>query len=309
MKALLDLYKVPVIGPIDVLSIGIDGTVLTNQGTLKGKIVVEATETGELIPASLRHPVDPLCKQSVTWVADIKEPGTPGNRIGDLTYPVDDAYITKLSDWWISGKYYWAGLTGQEGLPIYRRSHQLDGTVTIGLNWMNDAATPTESKDLTMQQLVFLGSHGYQDWVWSLHEIPYTRTSDFRLNGEAHLGATVRGVDTFPDSAALGMYRADYHGTTCPNLEASEPYGTYDIPLGIGVPVTKVPILVALGRSGDISDVRATSFRMQPNEVDFGEAIGTLASLAVEQDALPQDVPVSDVRNILRSYGSLVDVP
>lgn len=310
MKAWINVFdsNIKIVGPVDVLSIGLDGSVVTSDGTLNAKIVIEATETGELIPVSLRHPVEALCKQHVTWVANITEPGSPGARIGDLVYPTDSGYITKLADWWGSGKYHWAGLTGEEGLPVYRRSHTLDGRVVLGLNWLNDAATSAESKDLTMQQLVFLGSHGYQDWTWELNEIPYRRTSDYRLDGESYLGATPRGVDSFPDSVAIGNYRSDYHGTDCPALEASEPYGQYDVPLGIGVPVIRVPVLVAMPRSGDISDVRATSFRPQPNEADFGEAIGDLASLAIEQGVLPQDVSIDDVRRLLVATGSQVDV-
>ena len=305
----LNAFDVRLVGPVDVFNIGVDGTVQTSEGSISGNIVIEATETGELIPTSLRHPVDPLCKQRSTWVAGIREPGSGGARIGDISYPTrSPAYSALLNDGWVSGNYHWAGLSGQEGLPVYRRTHDLNGDLVIYLNWMNDDADPVMSKDKTMQQLVFLASHGYADWTWGMRPIPYVRTSNYRLNGQTTLGAAPRGVDSWPDSVAVASYRTDYHGDACGTLNEAEPYGQYDIPIGIGIPSVTVPILVAMPRSADITDMRSTSFRMQPDEMNFGEAMGTLAAIASREGVLPQDVPVSEVRAVLISREAKVDV-
>ena len=310
MLSWLNYYGVTLVGPVDAYRIGTDGSVYTSAGVMHGQVVVEATETGELIPVSLRHRVDPACKQQSTWVASVRQPGAGGLKIKDLQYPTDPAYMAHLADWWTSTQYHWAGLSGEIGFSVYRRTHDLNGEVEIYLNWMNDDSSVAVSHYKTMQMLVFLGQHGYGEWRYEVRPIPYTRTSDYRLNGVSYLGATPRGVDSFADSAIVARYRTDNHGASCAAITGAvqEPYGDYDVPLGIGIPAARVPILVAMPRSGNISDIRATSLRMQPDELGFGEAIGVLAGLSVQTNRLPQDVPVADVRSVLVGAGGRVDV-
>ncbi len=303
----LNLYGVTLVGPVDVIEIRTDGSVVTADGVLRAKVVVEATETGELIPVALRREVDSLCKQHTTWVAGIREHEAEGNRLSDINLPVDTEYRDFFEQQWLSGS-MWNGLNGRDGIPVYRRTHDLNGDLVIYLNWMNDAITPEESRHKTMQQLMFLADHGYGGWRWGLRSIPYIRTSDYRLNGQDHLGATERGVDSWPNSVSVSNYRADYHGDACTKLEGAEPYGLYDVPIGIGVPAKRVPVLVAMPRSGDVSDLRATSLRMQPDEITFGEAIGALAGWAAAQDVLPHDVNISALRVRLEEHKADIDV-
>lgn len=302
----LNYYGVTLVGPVDVLEIGTNGVVTTADGILRSKIVIEATETGELIPPSLRRAVPANCKQSVTWVAGVREPGYGGAKLKDLVYPTDSQYMALLEDWWVSGAYHWAGLTGAEGLPVYRRTHDLNGDLVIYLNWMNDAVSAEVSRDLTYQMLVFLAGKGYGNWRWGMRSAPYLRTSDFRLNGQYRLGSVQRDVDSFSDSVSVSSYRTDAHGSVCGLVE--EPYGAYDVPMRIGIPGDRVPVLVAMPRSADVSDSRATSFRMQPDEITFGEGMGTLASIAASRGVLPHDVPFEDVRRVLVKMGAKVDV-
>lgn len=307
LRAWLLAYDVDLVGPVDVIEIRTDGSVVTTNGTLKGSVVIEATETGELIPVELRREVASECKQHVTWVAGIREPGAGGQLLGDIDYPTDPEYMALLADEWANAR-MWNGLNGHDGFPVYRRTRDDNGDLVIYLNWLNDAVTAEASKDLTMQQLVFLSDNGYDDWRWGMRPEPYIRTSDYRLNGIDHLGDAPRGVDNHSDSVAVAHYRADYHGVTCAETEHSEDFGWYDIPIGVGIPAERVPILVAMPRSTDISDVRSTSFRMQPNEVNWGEAMGMLAAMAVRDDVLPHDVNVNMLRSELVLDGAMIDV-
>jgi len=304
----LNFYGVRLVGPTPVISIGTDGSVTTPSKVFRANVVIEATETGKLIPAPLRRVVSPTCKQDVTWVAGLRQPGLGGSKVEDFVYPTNPSYMKLLNDWWTNPKYHWAGLTGEQGLPVYRRTHDLNGDLVIYLNWMNDAPTAGVSLDRTKQMIVFLASKGYGEWRWELRPQPYIRTSDFRLNGQQRLGATPRGVDSYFNSVSVSQYRTDYHGVTCGGMNAAEPYGNYDIPMGIGIPKIRVPILVAMPRSADITDMRSTSFRMQPDEITFGEAMGTLGAIAALRGVLPQDVPPSDVRSSLIKNGARVDV-
>ncbi len=291
----------------DVYEIKTNGVIRTNIGELRGKVVVEATETGELIPTSLRRSVSPLCRQKTTYVAGLRNGGN-GARLSTYSVPISPGYNALLNDWWTTGKYHWAGLTGLQGLPVYRRTHDLNGELVVYLNWMNDAATASESYNNTKQMLAFLATKGYGNWMYGFRKAPYIRTSDFRLNGQTHLGNTPRNVDSFASSVAVAGYRADYHGTGCPTAsEGAEPYGIYDIPAGIGIPAQRVPIIVAMPRSGDVSDTKAASLRMQPDEIGFGEAMGKIAEIAAKKNILPQDVNINEVRSLLQLRGAKID--
>lgn len=153
--------------------------------------------------------------------------------------------------------------------------------------------------------------------------IPYIRESQ-RLIGEYTLtGGDIRresqgaiSVVGFPDSIAVGDYPDDLHA-----CDAAEDYesdlehisdrpmtarsGPFEIPLRSLIP-EKVDGLLAAEKNISQSRLANGATRLQPITMLTGEAVGTLAALAVEKGIQPRAVPADEVQIALLKEGSML---
>ncbi len=107
------------------------------------------------------------------------------------------------------------------------------------------------------------------------------------------------------DTVALGSYIIDIHegngaGTIVKRIK---PYG---IPYGCTVS-KDIDNLMFSGRCASLDAVVMSSARVMPTCMAIGEAAGVGAALAVQQQILPAQVDVKEVRNILRNSNVILE--
>lgn len=120
------------------------------------------------------------------------------------------------------------------------------------------------------------------------------------------------------DSIGLGAYRVDSHvvrrvldasGFVRGEGQLNAPVKPYQIPLGILFPQSSEVENLVVSVAVSASHVAWTSVRMEPQLMTMGEAAGVVAAIAAERSVPVQDVPYSNVAEILRSRGGIFKVP
>ena len=153
--------------------------------------------------------------------------------------------------------------------------------------------------------------------------LPYIRESN-RLIGEYTLTAgDIRrerqggiSVVGFPDSIAVGDYPDDLHGCHAPedmeieleHLSDRPPgfrFGPFEVPLRSLIP-EKVDGLLVAEKNISESRIANGATRLQPITMLTGQAVGTLAALAVEQGVQPRSVAADRVQIALLETGSVL---
>ena len=304
-------------------------TVANDEYVVTAEVWVEATETGEMIPESLRRAIPDECQQDTTHVLVLSEPSLDDTRptVADFANGVvaDAEWFAFWQGTWETGvavspygkewkPWYTVGGPGVyptlfDNMALYRRTTDLDGRVHLPINWGNDGRTAEDSVYAGEQLIAFLATTEMSDWNVEFTSENYQRTSLYRLNGTTHMAEAPRGepinagaskgADSWTDSIGIGgTYRADFHGQEgqCEGVEGAEPYGAYDVPAGVFLPAERANLLVGMPRSGDVSHLVATSIRMQPPELDLGWSVGVWAAMAAEADLLPHDIDVDVLR-------------
>ncbi|RME11187.1 MAG: FAD-dependent oxidoreductase [Bacteroidetes bacterium] len=277
--------------------------VVTGIGTFVSDVVVEATEDGSMIPASMSW--QPQCQQPDTLAYMIVPPNEPHDGL------ISEFKNYGYPDLSQQAKDYLLGNDPQtpEFLRFngYRYTVSLRGNDGYGLNRFNDAYTYENAKDKTYQQLSFLANQPqYANWAYLKPYYLYNRTSEYRLIGKYHKTNAPRGVNSHYFSIAVFGYRADSHGGC--DVNATEPDGQYDFPAWSCMPANGTNFLVAMPRSCDISDLVASSARMQPDELDAGEGIGLLAATAAHYNINVTNVSPELVMSRLEQVGQKVKV-
>lgn len=311
-----------------------DGLVSNDDYVIDAEVWVEATETGEMIPVDLRREISDECQQDITLVFILSEPSTLDDNPTVAEFAASIEVDPEWNAFWRSAWEYGHGVTPNghswaqywrvadgahptffDNLSMYRRTTGLDGRVHLPLNWGNDGRTVEDSIHYGEQAMVVLADTEFADWHVEQMTEPYQRTSHYRLNAVDFMESAPRNVDSHPDSIGLGgNYFADFHGHEgqCDGVLGSEPWGQYDVPAGVFLPEERTNLLVAMPRSANVSDVVAASIRMHPPELELGWSIGVWAAMAAEQDVLPHDVDIDELRQRKLdsdTYAPIVDVP
>ncbi len=181
------------------------------------------------------------------------------------------------------------------------------------------------------------GGHGFPglrlrpDWMGSddgLAKAPYIRESR-RIRAEftvleEHLGrqqrsqllgqpeATVRAAD-FHDSVGVGAYAIDLHPTSSGDNYIDFETCPFQIPLGALLPVRLENLLPACKNMGT-THLTSGCYRLHPVEWGIGEAVGCLASFALQQHCSPRAVRqqperMADFQKFLISQGVEIQWP
>ena len=82
--------------------------------------------------------------------------------------------------------------------------------------------------------------------------------------------------------------------------------GSYDIPLGCLIPKGMKNLTMA-GRCLSSDRVAHSSARVMGTCMATGQAVGTAAALCAQRDICPTELPVQELRQILRQQGAILD--
>lgn len=112
----------------------------------------------------------------------------------------------------------------------------------------------------------------------------------------------------FPDPVLHAGYPIDIHSTKPGQGDKSvhlRAEGAYQIPLRCLLP-GKPENLVLAGRAISATHEAAAAIRVSPLAMAIGQAAGTLAAMAVQQQSTPQQIPYSELRHRMLSQGVML---
>lgn len=118
----------------------------------------------------------------------------------------------------------------------------------------------------------------------------------------------VLGGRQFPDAIAQGSYDVDIHNPagTGTVIKCLPPGKHYDIPYRCLIPL-EIDNLLVSGRPISATHAAHSSIRIMPICMATGEAAGTAAAMAVQQNIKPNQVDVSVLQEKLRAQGAMID--
>ena len=90
--------------------------------------------------------------------------------------------------------------------------------------------------------------------------------------------------------------------------EESSRYGIFEVPIGVFLPTEVDGFLPAMARGAGVDRAISSSVRVHPPELNGGQVVGVILSLALDQGTRPQDLNPQDVRQMLDSLGAYVDL-
>lgn len=129
-----------------------------------------------------------------------------------------------------------------------------------------------------------------------------------RIIGEYYLtGDEVSNGIKREDGVCKGGHEIDIHGKDKNHLRKTiKNAGSYDIPYGCLIPKGMKNLLMA-GRCLSADRVAHSSARVMGTCLAMGQASGTAAAMCVDRGIQPPQLPVSDLRDRLRSQGAILD--
>lgn len=124
--------------------------------------------------------------------------------------------------------------------------------------------------------------------------------------------AEVRAAQ-FKDSVGVGSYAIDLHPTSRGDNYIDFETASFQIPLGALLPIRLENLLPACKNIGT-THLTSGCYRLHPVEWGIGEAVGALASFAIEQGCLPRAVrdqprTLADFQRLLLSQGVELEWP
>ncbi|RWZ46209.1 FAD-dependent oxidoreductase [Labedella phragmitis] len=133
--------------------------------------------------------------------------------------------------------------------------------------------------------------------------------TEFRVL-EQHVGVESRGRGTgsalFDDSVGIGHYRIDLHPSTSGRTYVDIEAYPFQIPLGALLPVRIDNLLPAAKNIGS-THITNGCYRLHPVEWSIGEAVGALATFALERRVPPRAVRADE--HLLHDFRSLLTGP
>lgn len=129
-----------------------------------------------------------------------------------------------------------------------------------------------------------------------------------RILGESYLtGDYVSNGTKSPDGVCKGGHEIDIHGKEKNHIRMTiKDEGSYDIPFGCLIPKGMKNLLMA-GRCLSSDRVAHSSARVMGTCMAMGQACGTAAALCAARKIHTQKLPVSELREILRRQGAVLD--
>lgn len=109
----------------------------------------------------------------------------------------------------------------------------------------------------------------------------------------------------FRDGVGLGKYFIDIHASGYKETAKSSQVYPFQIPLGALIH-RRVKNLLAASKNLSVTHITNGTFRLHPVEWSIGEAAGTLAAIALNEKALPQEVWL-DEKLLRKTQASLID--
>ena len=125
------------------------------------------------------------------------------------------------------------------------------------------------------------------------------------------VGETVITVDdytsgrVFEDAVCNAFYPVDLHTSKGVQPKPLKPGTVPTVPLSALVPKGSKNIIAA-GRSVSSDRLANSGLRVQASCMAMGQAAGAAAALAAKKKTTPLDVPLSDIRKMLREHGAIV---
>jgi len=124
-------------------------------------------------------------------------------------------------------------------------------------------------------------------------------------------GETVITVDDytsgrmFEDAVCYAFYPVDLHTRSGVRPKPLTKGTVPTVPLRALVPKDSRNIMVA-GRCVSSDRLANSGLRVQASCMAMGQAAGVTAALAVQTDATPLEVPLKDIRRMLRKHGAII---
>lgn len=159
--------------------------------------------------------------------------------------------------------------------------------------------------------------------------VPYVRESrrivgDYTYNSNAIYSNSEsyrsgKKNQEIPDSIAIGGYILDLHtgdddddfehelGERQSAMRTHEPAGAFQVPMRIFIPMSDDNFLAA-EKNLSMSRLATSALRLQPVCMMTGQAVGTLAALAVSYDVKPRDIHAVHVQKILADSGVMLSL-
>lgn len=191
--------------------------------------------------------------------------------------------------------------------------------LTLGLIWFlqNDPEVPEEHRKLA-NELQFPKDEFTDDPDHFPFQL-YVREGR-RLIGEItltehHITGKGEAITHHPDTIAVGEFPID--SFPCRKRQPSDTIvlegylgmldhitRPYEIPYRVMIPEKVDGVIVPVAAS--TTHVAFSSIRMEPTWMALGQAAGTAAHLAIQNDVAPRDVPIEPLRDLLRKNGQVL---
>jgi len=128
----------------------------------------------------------------------------------------------------------------------------------------------------------------------------------YRIQGEATITVDdYASGRVFDDAVCYAFYPVDLHTRTGVRPKPLTPGTVATIPLRALVPKGSHNLLAA-GRCVSSDRLANSGLRVQASCMAMGQAAGATAALAARQRATPLDVPLEEIRDLLREHGAIV---
>lgn len=129
-----------------------------------------------------------------------------------------------------------------------------------------------------------------------------------RIIGEYYLtGDEVSEGVKRADGVCKGGHEVDVHGKAEKHLRRTiKNAGSYDIPFGCLIPKDMKNLTMA-GRCLSADRVAHSSARVMGTCMAMGQAAGTAAALCAQRDISPTELPVEELRQVLKAQGAILD--
>lgn len=130
----------------------------------------------------------------------------------------------------------------------------------------------------------------------------------YRIEGELVIScADFTSGRVFEDAVGHAFYPIDLHDRHGVKPEPLRPGVVPTIPLRALVPKGRRNFLVA-GRSISSDRLANSALRVQASCMAMGQAAGVAAALAAKRGTTPLEVPIEEIRSVLRTHGAILPV-
>lgn len=215
-----------------------------------------------------------------------------------------------------------AEVVGLLGLPRLREEERQPGSYLFQLGQAHNPASSqlhrlyvhgadsTNSRTVTAANLtgrkeVLAKVRGEKKRLMHLQPETGFRES-YRIVGETMITVNdYRAGRLFDDAVSNAFYPVDLHTKSGVRPEPLKPGTVPTIPLRALVPKDSRNIIVA-GRCVSSDRLANSGLRVQASCMGMGQAAGAAAALAAKTDTTPLDVPLTEIRTLLREHGAIV---